>query len=229
MVNASNELLFPEGITPFDRPTLDARTAGLLRLKLYFSLLRFFRAGDRGGPPEEFRVPIANILEEWPDAEKDLKLPAISFIAAPGLHTAIALGGPVLCEDSVGIFGPNTALEQTALYQEQFVIETWASVKSERRALVAGLQLAMWSSPDSYAIRMKLPDYYRQIATYVLDETLYVDDIDVIKGRRRAQLKVTMTIPEVRLVHYPSLRVIVGVEVNDRGFCDSEVVIETEV
>lgn len=229
MTNAASELLFPEGVALADRPTQDARSAAFDRLKLFVSLLRFFRKGDKGGAPYEFRVPLENVLEEWPDAEKDLKLPSVAFIAGPGIHEPLALGPPVICEESVGVFGPNTALEQTGVYREQIGVEAWAHGKAERRALVAGLQLAFTSAPGSYAIRMKLPAYYGQIATFVLDETVYADDPDVVRGRRRASLRVTMTVPEVRLVRYPDLRVFVEVVVADRGECPGEIVLETEI
>lgn len=226
MTNAASELLFPEGVALADRPTQDARTAALDRLKLFVSLLRFFRRGDRGGAPCEFRVPLENVLEEWPDAEKDLKLPSVAFLAGPGIHEAVSLGPPVLCEESVGVYGPGTALEQTGVYREQLGVEAWAHGKAERRGLIAGLQLAFTSAPGSYAIRTKLPAYYDQIATFMLDETVYSDDPDVVRGRRRGTLRVTMLVPEVRLVRYPELRPLVEVVVADRGFCDAPVSVE---
>jgi hypothetical protein len=228
-IASAPELLFPEGVELAGHPTQDARTAALDRLKLYVSLLRFFRKGDKGGPPVEFRVPLENVLEEWPDADKDLRLPAVAFLAAPGVHEPVGLGPPVLCEESVGVFGPNTALEQTGTYREELGIEAWAHGKAERRALVAGLQLAMTGAAGSYAIRMKLPAYYGQIATFVLDETVYSDDPDVARGRRRAILRVTMTVPEVRLVRYPDLRVLVEVVVADRGRCGDPIAVASEI
>jgi hypothetical protein len=227
--NAASELLTPEGAALASRLFLDARTAALLRLRLYISLLRLFREGDRGGPPVEFRVPIENVHEEWPDSEKDLKLPAVAFLPGPGQHVALALGTPIVCEESVGVYGPNTALEQTGEYREQLTVEAWAHGKAERRGLVAGLKAAFTAGGASYAIRMRLPDYFDQIATFTLDESQYTDDPDVIRGRRRALLKLTMVVPEVRLVSYPTLRVIVEVRVGDRGYCDAgEVIFETE-
>lgn len=229
MTNAASELLFPPGVSLADRPTQDARSAALDRLKHFVSLLRFFRKGDRGGPPVEFRVPFENVLEEWPDAEKDLRLPAVAFLAGPGIEEAVGLGAPLPCEESVGRYGPGTVLEQTDVYVEQLGVEAWAHSKAERRALLAGLKLAFRSAPGSTAIRMRLPAYYDQIATFMLDETVYSDDPDVIKGRRRGILRVTMSVPEVRLVRYLDLRVAVSVEVADRGECSGEVVLDVEV
>ena len=226
MTNEASELLFPEGVALAGHPTQDARTAALDRLKLFVSLLRFFRKGDRGGPPYEFRVPLENVLEEWPDAEKDLKLPSVAFLAGPGIHEAVSLGPPVACEESVDVYGPGTVLEQTGVYREQLGVEAWTHGKAERRGLIAGLQLAFTSAPGSYAIRMKLPAYYGQVATFLLDETVYADDPDVVRGRRRASLRVTMTVPEVRLVRYPILRPLVEVVVADRGLCDAPIVVE---
>lgn len=231
MTNAAPELLTPEGAPLVPGRFLDARSAALLRLKLYVSLLRFFREGDRGAPPAEFRVPLANVLEEWPDAEKDLKLPAVAFGAGPGLHEAVALGPPVLCEESVGVYGPGTALEQTGVYRETLGVEAWgANGKAERRGLLAGLKLAFQGGEGSAAIRMRLPDYWDQIATFLLEESQYFDEPDVIRGRRRGMLRLVMTVPEVRLVRYPSLRVLVEVRVRDRGECgDGETIVDVEV
>ncbi len=222
MTNAAAELLIPEGVAIVARQHLDARTAALLRLRLFISLLRCFRQGDRGAPPVEFRVPIANIHEEWPDDEIELKLPAVAFLPGPGSHSPIGLGEPEACEESLDVFAPNTVLEQTGEYREQIGVEAWAHGKAERRGLVAALKQAFTSAEGSYAIRMRLPDYYDQIATFVLDESLYVDEPDVVRGRRRALLRTTLIVPEVRLVSYPLMIPIVGLYVADRGYCEGD-------
>lgn len=230
MPNEAAELLVPEGAFLAARPFQDGRTAALLRLRLFISLCRFFREGDRGGPPVEFRVPIANVHEEWPDDEKTLKLPAIANIPGEGVSEALGLGGPVVCEETVGKYGPGTVIEEAGVYREDIGVEAWGAGKAERRGLMAGLRAAFTSGASGYAIRLKLPDYFDQIATFSLMSSRYFEEPDAVKGRRRASFTLALSVPEVRLVSYPTLRTFVEVAVADRGFCGAgEIVIETEV
>jgi hypothetical protein len=228
--NEAAELLDPEGADRAARPFQDGRTAALLRLKLFVSLLRFFREGDRGGPPVEFRVPLANVLEEWPDDEKAFKLPAVAFLPGEGIEEPLGLGGPVVCESTVGKYGPGTVVEESGVYREDIGVEAWGGGKAERRGLMAGLKAAFTSGSSGYSIRLKLPDYLDQIATFTLTSSRYFEEPDAVKGRRRASLTLAMSVPAVRLVRYPTLRTFVGVSVRDRGFCeDGEAVAEVEV
>lgn len=230
MTNAAQELLEPPGVAAVLPLAIDGRTAALRRLALFISLLRLWREGDRGGPPVEFRVPLENVLTDWPDSEKDFRLPAVAFAPGAGQHVALGLGGGIVCEESVGKFGPNTVVEQLGEYVEQLSIEAWGHSRAERAGVVAGLKAAFQSAAASYAIRLRLPDYFDQIATFVFDESAYVEEPDAIRGRRRALLKTTLRVPDVRLVAYPSLRPIVEIQVADRGHCaDPNEIVEIEI
>jgi len=196
-------------------PSLDARTNALLVLRQYMSLLDFGRVGDAGGSPKVFRVPAQDIYEEQPDDPAKLRFPSLAFVAAQGDHEEFGLGPPRFLEDTVDKYGRGTVLVYTSDYVEQLVLEVWASHKAERRALVAGLQLAFRCYDGSYATMFSLPGYYGQIARVWLETTRYVDDPDVVRGRRRAQLSLWLVVPEVQLVRYVPLRPQFDVEVFD--------------
>ena len=196
-------------------PSLDARTHALKTLKQYISLLVFGRTGDAGGPPKVFRIDPANIHEEQPDDPAALKFPAVAFLPAPGEHEEFGLGPPRFLEDSVDVYGQGTVLVYMSDYVEQLVVETWGSHKAERRALLAGLELAFRCYDGSYATMFKLPDYYNQIARVWVETTRYIDDPDIVRGRRRGQLVLWLVVPEVQLVRYVKLRPTVSVEAYD--------------
>jgi hypothetical protein len=148
-----------------------------------------------------FQVPIANILIEQPDDPKVLKFPSIAFLPGVGSNEPIGLGPPKIMEETVDKFGDGTALVLASEFSEVFIVEVWASTRAERRALVAGISVALRSVEESYSTRIMLPDYYDQIAEFWLVETRYIDDPDVVRGRRRAHLMVGMRVPEVHLTN----------------------------
>ena len=227
MPNEAAELLVPPGADLAARAFQDGRTVALLRLRLFVSLLRFFREGDRGGPPVEFRVPLANVHEEWPDDEVTFKQAAVAFLPGEGLDEGLALGQPVACEETVGKYGPGTVLEESGVYREDIGVEAWGRGKAERRGLIAGLKAAF---PGGQAVRLKLPDYFDQIATFTRTSSRYFEEPDAVKGRRRGSLTLALTVPDVRLVRYPTLRTFVEVSVRDRGFCGAaEADVEVEL
>jgi hypothetical protein len=199
-------------------PTTDARSAALGRLKLYVSLLRFRRAGDKGGAPIEFRVRPEDVLTEWPDNNHELHLPSVAFLPAPGELQAPALGPPRELEETVDEFGEGTVLVYESDYVETFTVEVWGASRAERRALVAGLKAALVGEA-SQALAMVLRDYYGQIATFLLLGAQNFDDPDVARNRRRAGLSVQLTVPEVRLARYPVLRPAESVLVLEPSYC----------
>jgi len=193
-------------------PSYDGRTAALERLRLFCSLLRFRRRSAKGEQAIEFRVRFEDVLTEWPDNEHELHLPAIAF--TPGIQTQESyLGPPIVDETSIDVFGKGTALQRLADTVEPFMVEVWGASKAERQALVVGLKVALRGGEDSYALRLSLPNYYNLVASFSLDEVQNYDDADIVRNRRRAGLRVTMTVPEVRLVSYPALRPLVEVDV----------------
>lgn len=217
--NEPGALLTHEPPRHAEDQTEDGRTHALYRLRLYISLLLFYRRGDRGGPPVPFRVPIENIHVEQPDDVKDLKLPAIAFLSAPAKHEERGLGPPTIDEASADAGG--TALAHASDHVEMLAVEVMSAYPAERRALLAGLRRALRASDRSYGIAMRLPSYHGAIAQFWLDESQPVDDPDVVRGRRRALLRVWLTVPELSLVRVPRMSPVASVVVREAGEPDA--------
>lgn len=196
-------------------PAVDARTVALARFKVFCSLLDFARVGDSGGPSKSFRVPKENVLDEWPDEPKDLRLPAIAFTSARGTNQAIALGGPEPIEETMDVYGKGTVLYRLGEYVETLTVEVWGSHKAERRALMAGLEAALRADEDTLSTRLSLPDYFDRVAEFTQVDSQYVDEPDIVRGRRRGQLFVELRVPEVRLGTYVKMTPQVVVAVAD--------------
>lgn len=202
-------------------PDFDARTHALRRLREFLSVLDLHRTNTKGAPPIKYRIPIANIHLEQPDSVVDLKFPGVAFLPGRATHEAYGLGAPDICEGTLDVYGVGTALAVLSDHVEQFTVELWASGRAERRSMVAGISTAMRSSATSYSIRLTLPSYFNQVASFALDSTQYIDDPDVVRGRRRAHLLVTMSVPEVALVNVERLHPLLAVEVTEGALSTS--------
>jgi hypothetical protein len=210
MVTASDMIADPLGVVYPPRsaqplPDFDARTHALRRLREFISVLDLRRTGMKG-QTKQYRIPIRDIHYEQPDSVKDLAFPGVGMLPGRGRSTPYGLGAPRIDEGSIDVYGVGTALVCLSEYVEQFTIELWASQRAERRSLVAGITTALRSSETSYSIRLTLPNYFNRVATFALDDQQYVDDPDVVRGRRRAHLIVTLSVPEVVLVNVSRLR-----------------------
>jgi len=204
--------------------TDDARRHALEGLRSYMATLRFYRRGPTKAQSNEFTVPEENILLEMPDAEKDLKFPAIAVIPGEGEHDSMGLGPPQLIEETADKFAPGTALLRLGEYIETITLEAWGSYRAERRALMVGLAQALRVLEQSYSLRLRLLNYYGCVAEFTLMKSRYVEDVDAALNRRRGWLMVGLRVPEVRLVNYTTLKPFVAVEVSD----DPNFVVEVE-
>jgi hypothetical protein len=182
-------------------PDTDTRTIGLRRLAQFFSLLRFQRRGDRPGQTIEFRVPSDNIYIEQPDNIAELKFPSIGILPGRGTSEPLGLGPAKVLEETWNEFKLGTVLVQQGEYTEDFTVEVWGNTRAERRALVAGISAALRSADDSYSTRILLPEYYNQIVAFTLNSQQHIDDVEVVRGRRRGHLFVNMRLPEVQLIN----------------------------
>lgn len=186
---------FPPGEAPVELPNLDARTHALRVLARWFSALQYRRTMAPGQPAQPFAIEPERVFIEQPDNIEGLQFPAIGIIPGRGQYLVRGLGGADPDESTFGIAGPNTALLVPYDYQELLTVEGWGSKISERRSIIAAIEVAIGSYQGTTDLRLLLPDYYGFCATFSLIERENVDDLEVPRGRRRVHLFLQMTVP----------------------------------
>lgn len=194
---------------PRPLPDKDPREYALERLKEYLARLKFRRTMAAGQQPRGFRVPRERIHLYWPDSPVQVVTPSIAFVPGRGTHDYLGIGAPVICQGSVDVFGPGTVLVYLSDYVETFTVEVAAAKHAVRRAVVAGIKVALRIGDTSTVASFNLPDYYNVVARFSLDESEVADNPDAVKNRRIAQLFVEMRVPEVFLIDYTLLRPVV--------------------
>lgn len=194
---------------PRPLPDKDPREYALERLKEYLARLRFRRTMATGELPRGFRVPRERIHLFWPDSPVQVRTPSIAFVPGRGTHDYLGLGVPVICSNSADVYGPGTVLVYQSDYVETFTIEVAAAKHAVRRAVMAGIKVALRIGDTSTVVSFNLPDYYNVVARFSLDESEVADNPDAVKNRRIGQLFVEMRVPEVFLVDYTQLQVVV--------------------
>lgn len=209
--------VWPPKPPPRGLPDKDAREHALKQFKLFVSLLVFNRPGNINEPPIPFKVPEDSIHIYQPDDVKTAELAGIGILPGRGVHQEYGLGPAVVLEDTVDVFGQGTVLVRESEYTEVFTIEIVAAKHAERTAIAAGLKEVLRYADDSYAIRLRLPGYYNQVASFSLNESMPIDDDHAVRNRRRAHLYVELTVPEVFLVWYRLLQPRIDLEVEDGG------------
>jgi hypothetical protein len=80
---------------------------------------------------------------------------------------------------------------------------------------MAGLKAALRTIDESQSLRLQLKSLFGTVAAFQLLESQYIDDGDVIRGRRRGQLRIEMRVPELELVRFNQLQPFVTVEVEE--------------
>lgn len=200
--------VFPAGNGPI-LPDLGAREVGLDRLRTWIAGLEFRRTMAVGQEPQRWRLPAERIHVHWPDDPEEALMPAVAFLPGDTLHEPFGLGPASMIEESADVYGRGTALVLLADYVERITIEVWAAHHAARRSVVAGIQTAMMLGDASAALRLALPGYFDQVATYALvDGPGYFEETDAVRGRRRAQILIEMRVPELVLVDAKRLQII---------------------
>jgi hypothetical protein len=111
-----------------------------------------------------------------------------------------------LIEETRDRWCPGTALADLGEYVEPLLIEAWGNHPAERRSILAGIEAVIRLGQRSSALRLSLPDYWDRVATFQLNESQYVDDPDIVRGRRRGQVMVELRVQEVILVDVKTLQ-----------------------
>lgn len=223
-VGASGRLF----LTPLDQ--LDARTLALRTLRRYIALLNFRREvapGEDGG--RAFRLSLSQIHTEQPkDSGGEADLPSIAFLPGVGSTDTLGIGGISVLEDTLGVDGDGTAIAKYGEYSEQFTIEVVSATVAHRNGLVAGLKQALRMQLEWNETLLVVPELFGAAAEFSLDEVEYVEEPYADQNRRRALLRVTLTVPELFIIRgFPLLdpRVLLelGVEVVIEPRVDADV------
>jgi hypothetical protein len=212
-----------EGLGVRALPDKDPRYYALRALRRYLSLLDFSRTGTTVGMPVAFRVPAASIYTEQPDDVAGLVFPSLSLLAGRGVHASVDFGAGTVYESEIDRYAPGTTVLQQAEYTEQFTLEVWASHEPERRALMAGLKVALRPLQETDALRLKLPAYLDRVAEFTLLGSQYIEEPDIIRGRRRGHMYLELRVPEVQLVDAVTLVPVITLQVVDADdpFCQT--------
>jgi hypothetical protein len=188
-------------------PDLGGRELALRRLKAFVARLPFMRTMQ--GPPQLFRVPETQIHVYQPDNIVELNTtPSISFMPARAnnLPDDGWLGPSIEIEESADVYAPGTSLFALGEHIELITVEVVSDKHAIRRAILEGLKQVLRSSDDTAGLRLSLPAYFDQVATFTLVDTEYLDDPYVVQNRRKAHLYVELYMQEVGLFNTVTLR-----------------------
>jgi len=190
-------------------PDIGAREYALRRLRQYISLLVFRRTEGPGLAPQAFRIPADKINIYQPDDVKDPPdLPGIAMLPGTMDHEYWGLGSPRPDEETIDKYAPGTVVVWLSDYYETFLLDIWSAKHAMRRAITEGLKVGLRLQEDTMALNLTLPDYFDQIATFnLIGGPGYLEDAEVAKNRRHAQIPIEVWVPEVVLVDYRRLKI----------------------
>lgn len=193
-------------------PSVDPRTLAVRWLARYLSELTFYRPGNVGEPPIALQVPYDRIFVEPPDDDVQMQYPSMVVLGDEGeQYEAIGLGTSYLIEGTHDRYLPGTALQRQYQHHEFFTLEVHTTKKPERRALMAGIGVALNPTEAMYGLRLLMPDYYDQTVCFTLDSATRVED-DYVRGRRVARIRLEMTFDVVALVWVSTMQPVVMVQ-----------------
>jgi hypothetical protein len=196
------------------------RQAAIKQLYDFIAEATFYRK-DSNNAPIAFQINRRSMYSEWPDNEVELELPCIACIPGTGEYKQAALT-PFFCEDTYGVFGPGTVVEaQGTDYSENVILEVWSATRSEREAIISGLEYLFSPSEGRFGLTMKLAEYYGVKADYLPMSQTLVDDADSARNRRKSHFAFNLVVPVVRLVN--------AVEIDIRTEVQVLAQVETEV
>lgn len=185
--------IFPRKPFP-PMPAIQPRDHALRALFDYLAMVEWRHEGATPGTTVAFTIDRANMLEEKADDMATLALPCLVADPKRGSHVddQPPLGPPIVWENT---YDGETVLVEVGLYKETFSLEVWASTKVARRAILAGLDIAM-SPTESYAgLSFTLPNYFGCWCWFGLDSTTRVEDAQVSSRRRYATCEVDLWVP----------------------------------
>ncbi len=212
-------------------PDKGARFHALSRFLDFCAALPFMRTMQ--GEPQAFRVPRAQMFVDQPDsvvgAPDGAPLPTLAFLTSENDDMSEEdgwLGPSQIMDETANVFAPNTVLFWVGDLIEDVILEVVSDKPAKRRAIIEGLKQALRSSDDGGALRLVLPGYFNQIATFTYQTAEYEQEPDAVRNRRRARLKINLYVPEVMLANavtfLPFITVTTGVDVDTSGDVDAD-------
>lgn len=210
-------------------PYKGPRGHALDRFRDFIAALVFQREAE-GGKSQSFKVPPGRIFVHFPDpSQENPQIPGIAF--QPGPYTTdtvwtYALGQPEPDEDTIDKYGRGTVVLPMAYYCETLTVEVVSSAYPMTRGIVEGLRYAArLFTPSAGALVLQCPAYFGQLATFRLaDGDGYIADLmNEATGRRIAHLRFELVVPEVALVDYRRLRVLLDFGPNGTYIRDGNV------
>lgn len=196
---------FPKRPNPPPLP-VDGRTVALRVLRKYLGELTFLKPAGRDPqgkalPLVEFKIPERNILIGWPDYEKAMEFPSVTFLHGVGNYDTIGLTGYVE-ENTRDKYGIGTVVQWMSEYREDVILEIWANKKPELRSILAGIETALSPTEQMYGLRFRMPDYFDELVCFTVGTRQEFDEADSAKNRRHAHITLEMRFTVVALVNY---------------------------
>lgn len=207
---------------PADRQqmTADMRTSSLRMFRKYLAALTYYRSGSLDPitgarlEPVPFQIDERDIHIGWPDNEDKMVFPSMVFLSTGQAEYNNVGMGPSIVEASADIWGPGTVLQKSSLYTEKIALEFWTNMRSEQRSILAGLEFALNPTQESRGIRLRIPEYYNNVAQFIFESRESFDEIDGAIGRRRARVYFTLSYTIFSLVKYTRLNTQISVAVD---------------
>lgn len=193
----------------------DARTHVLERFADYLHCIEFQVPDPPGVKP--YQIPRERILVEWPDDDQTaMKWPTLVF--EPGHFEFLPKGlTPATDEASRDVHGAGTVLVSAYEYRELVTLAIWASTRSQRRTMLAGIEWALTPTEQFAGIRLRVPDYYGESAHFEAMEGQNIDVDDSMRRRRRTEMVFEMRFDIVRLVRMDEIQPSVEAAVFEQG------------
>jgi hypothetical protein len=190
--------------------SIDGRTAALHILREYVTNLTFYRFMGKGLSPKPFQIPPEHFHIEWPDSTEDMVLPSVAIVHSRADYDVIGLVSYVE-ENTRDVYAPGTVLQWQAEYVETIQLEIWCSKMSERRAILAGLEVSFSPTEQMSGVRFMMPEYFNELVCFTMMRREIMDEPDSAKNRRKAQLELEMRFNIVTLVNYNTFQPVVKV------------------
>lgn len=185
-------------------PALDAREHALEAFADFVSELVFAQPDSLIHPT--FSIPRNQVLTHQPPDPQLLVFPSVAIVPVRGTHDSCSLGGFDVLDETLDVFERGTAVVRLGEYSEPLTVEAWAEHDPQRTSILAGIEIAFRLSERTGAILLRLPKYFGTTARFTLTQSEHIDDPDVVRGRIRAHLYLSMDVPELQLVDAVTFR-----------------------